>query len=316
MCADIDECEDTNVCSSDYPCTNTVPDYYCRGQFAEWPMPDHVAGAATVPSYAAGDDTVTDNVTHLVWQNNVPATYPACSGTFAMSGDTCTWEEAKAYCASQELSTSLGGTGWRLPTKIELESLVDRTRSNPAIDPTFATLAGPYMYWTASPHVGVSGNVHFVDFSSGATGSFPTSNSYRVRCVASVISTLAASPPGHYSAAQKRVKDNRTGLTWQEPVDSGTYTWDDAKKYCQELQFDGAGWRLPTCNELLTLVDPTEGSPKATIDSTAFPNTPPTYFWSASPLVGLSGHAWFVNFNYGSANRIETTTPYRVRCVR
>jgi hypothetical protein len=183
MCTDIDECEGTNVCSSDYPCANTVPDYYCRGQFAEWPMPDHVAGAQTAPSYAADDETVTDNVTHLVWQKGAPAIYPACSGNSAMSGDTCTWEEAKAYCASQELATSLGGTGWRLPTKIELESLVDRTRSNPAIDPAFAMPATFRIYWTASPHVAVSGNAYFVDFSGGASSSFPAATTYRVRCV-------------------------------------------------------------------------------------------------------------------------------------
>jgi hypothetical protein len=111
------------------------------------------------------------------------------------------------------------------------------------------------------------------------------------------------------------VKDNLTGLVWQQSVDSGMYNWDDAKTYCQQLQLDGGGWRLPTCNELLTLVDPTQSSP-ALIDSTAFRNTPATYFWSASPFVDDSGQAWFVNFNYGSANRIGTTTPYRVRCVR
>src|SRR4051812_8231707 len=97
-------------------------------------------------------------------------------------------------------------------------------------------------------------------------------------CVAWVTSVLAASPPGRYSQARKTVKDNLTGLVWQQSVDSGMYNWDDAKTYCQQLQLDGGGWRLPTCNELLTLVDPTQSSP-ALIDSTAFRNTPATYFW-------------------------------------
>lgn len=183
---DIDECLITNVCSSDYPCSNTVPDYYCRGQFAEWSMPDHEAGAQTAPSYEPSDSTVVDKITHLVWQKDPPATYAGCTGNNAMMGDTCTWAEAKAYCSSPELAASLGGTGWRLPTKIELESLVDRTRSNPAIDPALGQPSSAYTYWifwTASADLHHAGNAYFVDFSHGASSSFPATTSYRARCV-------------------------------------------------------------------------------------------------------------------------------------
>ena len=63
----------------------------------------------------AGDGTVQDNVTGLVWQSSVTA-----SQAFS-------WDDAD-LCAG----LTLGGRVWRLPTRIELLSIVDFTRTGPA----------------------------------------------------------------------------------------------------------------------------------------------------------------------------------------
>jgi cysteine-rich repeat protein len=113
----------------------------------------------------AGDGlTVTDTITGLVWQRDGSGTRTGCSGPDNL---TCEWAEAKAYCAS----LTLGGiTGWRLPAMMELSTIVDFTKADPAIDPmAFPNTPADYFWtssaladylWTSSPSE-VGGAFHF-----------------------------------------------------------------------------------------------------------------------------------------------------------
>jgi hypothetical protein len=108
--------------------------------------------------------------------------------------------------------------------------------------------------------------------------------------------------------------DDYTGLTWQRSVDPKTYTWQDANRHCAELDPSGAGWRLPSLGELLTLVDFTRTEPA--IDPSAFPDTPSEFFWSSSPSLAPPGTAWGVNFTRGSAGASLVASTAWARCVR
>jgi hypothetical protein len=112
------------------------------------------------------------------------------------------------------------------------------------------------------------------------------------------------------------VVDLVTGLQWQQLVDEQTYTFTDASAYCQGLTVAGGEWRLPSRIELLSLVDYT--NPNPVIDMSAFPNTPPAYFWSSSVFAGDKESAWNVNFQFsdGIADISEMNKLRRVRCVR
>jgi len=118
------------------------------------------------------------------------------------------------------------------------------------------------------------------------------------------------------------VKDLITGLVWQQVLDSGTYSWSamgatgSAQAYCKTLALEGGGWRLPTSNELMSLVDYTKPPPGPTINAKAFPGTPAEVFWTATPLFGASTHAWYVGFDEGIVYGYGITGSYRVRCVR
>jgi hypothetical protein len=124
----------------------------------------------------------------------------------------------------------------------------------------------------------------------------------------------ADAPPCRYTVSNGTVYDARTKLGWQQAVDGGSYTQSAAVTYCMGLTLAGGGWRLPKVAELLTIVDATTFNPS--IDLTAFPGTPATWFWSSSPFVGSSGAAWYVGFNYGNSSNGGPTGTYRVRCVR
>src|SRR5687768_6597817 len=78
------------------------------------------------------------------------------------------------------------------------------------------------------------------------------------------------------------VLDPATGLLWQQTVAPQRFSWQAAKTYCSQLMLDGTGWRLPTFDELFTIVDRTR---QPAIDMVAFPGTPSKDFWSSSTSV-------------------------------
>lgn len=97
-----------------------------------------------------GDGTVTDNCTGLMWQQATADVNGDGEITDAEhpAGDSVDWQHALQYCESLE---SAGHTDWRLPNVIELQSIVDYERFDPAIDPVFS--ADMTWYWTSSSDV-------------------------------------------------------------------------------------------------------------------------------------------------------------------
>ncbi len=93
-----------------------------------------------------------------------------------------------------------------------------------------------------------------------------------------------------------------------------TYTWANALNYCKNLTLASRTWRLPSVNELKTIVDRGQ-SAAPFIDQNVFPGTVAGYYWSASTYVPDPAGAWFVDFNYGPLLAIYKTNAYYVRCV-
>ena len=107
------------------------------------------------------------------------------------------------------------------------------------------------------------------------------------------------------------VTDSTSGLEWEaEPA--GPLTWQQAMDYAVALRLDGRNdWRVPTVEELLTLVNYDRVNP-----ATDFPRMPCEWFWSSSSCAGSASLAWYVAFSGGNVgNRGKTSTNY-VRCVR
>lgn len=118
----------------------------------------------------------------------------------------------------------------------------------------------------------------------------------------------------HYSIVDATITDLKTKLTWQRDLDAAMYTSDEAAPYCMNLGLAGGGWRLPTIKELQTLVDESTVAPA--IDTSVFPNTPSSRFWSSTLYAGGAGLVWIVNFSNGSADTAAVSDMNHVRCVR
>lgn len=113
--------------------------------------------------------------------------------------------------------------------------------------------------------------------------------------------------------------DKETGLVWMQGVDQdlGTFDWDKAVSYCINLPYGGRkGWRLPTIEELGSLVEPGAVNP-------ALPEGHPFGFmgvggvWSVTTsTIANSDEAWVQEFLLGNAFTDNKCNKHFVICVR
>ncbi|WP_295436623.1 DUF1566 domain-containing protein [uncultured Thiodictyon sp.] len=122
------------------------------------------------------------------------------------------------------------------------------------------------------------------------------------------------------------VSDAATGLVWKRCAEGlsgagcaggavSTFTWQNALQRAADADFAGrTDWRLPNKNELESLVERRCYEPA--INATFFPNTPSSWFWSASPYASYPDYAWGVNFGYGYVDGDNKHYAGSVRLVR
>lgn len=122
----------------------------------------------------------------------------------------------------------------------------------------------------------------------------------------------------HVAAMAGTVSDPLTGLMWQEPVTSSTYTWEEALEYCESLTLGGySDWRLPDIVELQTLIDHSQYYPALRSLFTLPPDDPEGYrpFWSSTTYINSPAYAWTVRFFNGMVDKHIDSASY-VRAVR
>lgn len=117
-------------------------------------------------------------------------------------------------------------------------------------------------------------------------------------------------------------RDNTTGLIWEVKTPANmniTQTAIDATRYVRTANSSGlcgftSGWRVPTREELSSLVDLDAGNPA--IDSDYFPNTVGVSYWSSEFYVHHPVLVWAVNFHDGAINAFNQRYDlFRVRLV-
>ena len=115
-------------------------------------------------------------------------------------------------------------------------------------------------------------------------------------------------------------QDKVTGLTWETKADSAaqnaTYTYSQLAAYVAQVNASTrcglSNWRMPSVNELLTLVDASLGTSTtgSAADAFGFPNQQANRYWSADSVAGTTANAWFVDFgNQGLVSFDNMATP-------
>ncbi len=134
--------------------------------WAAWELPGTPPHARAY-LYDAISTTVLDLVTGLEWERTADGS-PRSQATSA------------AYCEGLELD---GKSDWRLPSRIELASLVDYARFNPTIDRAVFPAAQARQHWTRSPVAREAGKFWLVGFADGVISRGSASAGYHARCV-------------------------------------------------------------------------------------------------------------------------------------
>lgn len=126
------------------------------------------------------------------------------------------------------------------------------------------------------------------------------------------------------SADGKEVLDTQTKLTWRRCVEglnwdgktcsgkASKFNFGSAKKHAEA---QGPGWRVPSKDELLSLVDKT-AKKKPLINASAFPATPTALYWASRPESTDNLNAWIVNFSNARVYGNTGSKAVNVRLVR
>jgi len=125
-----------------------------------------------------GDGTITDRATGMIWRQ----CSEGLSGTGCADGSAAyySWPEALRVAADADY---LGHTDWRLPNKNELESLIERRCSGPAINSGYFPNTPSHWYWSSSPSGRYQSQAWAVDFGSGGVADLWMNEGGHVRLV-------------------------------------------------------------------------------------------------------------------------------------
>jgi hypothetical protein len=267
--------------------------------WATWPMPgSHLPGLPHPQTYdtrIAG--VVVDEVTGLMWQREV-------ANKFML------FDEAGRECDQSKLA---GYDDWRLPSRIELVSISDMTHNRPSVDPEVFPNTPVDWFWTSSVAADDPHSAWYVYFYFGYPKTDDKTNKFSVRCVRDAVKHVAPVP--RYDIQPATVLDVATGLTWQRAVPDKKFQFGEARDYCAKLSLAGKkGWRMPTLQELLTLIDE-HAAAGPMIDRSAFPNTPSEQFWTSTLFASSAITSWYIFFNRGDGLYGMNIEKYRARCV-
>ena len=104
--------------------------------------------------------------------------------------------------------------------------------------------------------------------------------------------------------------DPKTGLEWG-PTAPERMKWRKAMDWCRA---QGSGWRLPTTQELETIIDRSCYDPAAV--KPLLGDTVPDFYWSSTTYANSPLSAWYVFFLDGFVGASGKTNDYYVRAVR
>ena len=115
------------------------------------------------------------------------------------------------------------------------------------------------------------------------------------------------------------VLDKETGLVWERSPQTTSARWIAARRTCIEKNVGGQkGWRLPSLQELTSLVDPSIAPPGPTLPpGHPFLTVQSTVYWSATRVDEDARGSWAVHFGLGGGSTfINWAHSVQSWCVR
>ena len=248
---------------------------------------------------------VLDRVNGLLWDN-------------AHEGLMLTWKEAQEYVAALNDMHYLGKTGWRLPGREELRSLVVYDDAQPAINRAVFKEAKADFYWAGTTEKTNTDLAWGFYFGYGCVICYPKTRKSYFRAVCAPDGAgdpfLMPSKERFIVNADKTVTDRVTGLMWMQE-ETPLLKQKEALEYCKNLRLGGYDdWVMPSVKELATLINLNEGEEWYYKELFPNTNTKPQGFYQSSTVFGGT-FGWGCNFQFGFdgyyADRMNGAYPFR-----
>lgn len=300
---------------------------------------DYVSASGTV-TIPAGSSSATVNVT--VCGDTVPESNETFTLTLTDPGLNATVTSATGTITNDDAWGHLNDTGITTCSTLSVSGLSCPQSGYPAQDAEYGRDANSATNSNSDGHAGFS----FTKL--GADG----------KPLAIQNGTWSDSGSEVAGTKWSCVQDNVTGLVWEVKTNGGglrdkswTYTWYsstaftdgstggvedgggcvdsfncDTNKYVAAVNASGlcghSDWRLPTAEELSSILDISVPPPGPTIDIAWFPNTMHDsnnaydYYWTDSPYSYDNGDSWAISFGDGDIYFGSWTGAIHVRLVR
>lgn len=259
-----------------------------------------------------GDGTITDNVTGLMWEQDM--------------GDKLTFEAA--FIKADE--SSLGGhLDWRVPSLKEVYSLILFTgmvKGEQAIDMFIDTnyfnqKLGDLdigereidaQTWSSTEYVGLTMNadetVFGVNFIDGRIKGYPkykkVTGSANTMYFRMVRGNTDYGKNDFVNNGDGTVSDKATGLMWQKTDDAQGRDWEESLAYAEGLELaNHSDWRLPNAKELQSIVDYSR-SPQTTNSPAIDP------IFDTTEINDPDGNSGQYPFFWTSTTHLDGANPY------
>ena len=264
-------------------CYNALDEITCPASGAAFYGQDAQHTGQTSNYTNNNDDTVTDNITGLMWQRSPDLDN---NGTISAT-DKLSYAAAMTYCDTLTLA---GQTDWRLPSIKALYSLIDFRGTDPSglvgndtsgltpfIDTTYFafaygdTSAGERIidaqYASSTLYVSNTANdggqtifgVNFADGRIKGYGSVMPGGSSKTFFVLCVRGNTSYGVNDFADNGDQTVTDNSTNLMWTKSDNCTALYWQDALAWVQTKNAENYlgynDWRLPEAKELQSILD-------------------------------------------------------------
>ncbi|MBK5103734.1 MAG: DUF1566 domain-containing protein, partial [Burkholderiales bacterium] len=270
------------------------------------------------------DGTVTDPATGLTWMRcSIGQTWDgsACSG----SAINYTWDDAIV----QTGTTFAGQSDWRLPNMRELQTILDRTKFNPAIDTAAFPDSPGSAFWSSTPDVDISTTAWYVNFGTGDVHTTDKGEPAPVRLVrgaAPALLDVGRPATDFVDNGDGTVSHTPSGLMWKRCVEGenwdgttctdfpSTFAWDAATLLTNSIYAGKNDWRVPTAKEIADLFGYSTAIIAAVFPDSLYSDL----FWSATAYAGDPNNAWALGIDIGNGEAYNwpATQPFAVRLVR
>jgi hypothetical protein len=264
----------------------------------EWPS----------PRFTDNGDTITDNLTGLMWYAN---------GTYFDDY----WVDAIADIDGATLGTH---DDWRMPDALELFSLLSDGAADPAVwlnGLGFSNIQDSY-YYTSTTCASDTARVHGARMgtANGNAVSKTSSMRYVLAVRGQAVGAAVELPrtgqtteyttgddgdlqhgivwpnPRFYVNAEGTIVDALTGLVWDAKANRIGGTWDQVLDDVAGLELYGwSDWRVPNRVEMMSLLNLGQADTTAWLTSTGFTDVQAGLYWTSTTWAGNTGSAWCVD---------------------